>query len=688
MQAAARLAEGVYEVHDLAAITPFDRFPGRDVLLWFDGEGAQAFDRVGTNLAESFDPDVRAVKFLTPAAVRTPFAPKDAESLGWTWEQTRAWALTRVKVWTNGAFMEAVREFQGTPEPEVFPEPPEGAASILEPPDAPEGAAEEALASLTDAPLPEPPPEDDALQQSSVSGISGVSSVFHVDGEPWPVPMDLWDGAHLPDVDHNWLPGPIADYTLDQAALIGCDPVQMALNCMTIAAACIDERIGLQMMADSPRWTERARLWGAVVGDPSSRKGPALDAATGWFQHLAHELRTRQEAEIAEYALQAKIHEKRMAAYIAEAAKNAVAVKPPAPEKPMSKRLWTDDPTKEAIAGLLSNHARGKILIIKDELASWFGSFDAYSNGKGEKDKPDWLSSYEGKERWIDRARDGGQAIHVPRWSVGILGGIQPSVLAAIALKLGHDGMLQRFQIVISKSSTEGEERKPDGAALARWQRVLSNLLDLCPSDYPVRFSPEAQAFRSECSRWISKAMRSGVSPSLVAALGKWEGLFGRLCITAHCIHAADAGRPFPDPVVPLDTARQCWRYIHEMLWPHALQFYENSFDEGPRAPLKWAAGLILVRGWREVTTTKMLHNWSGYRRLNTPAMRREFWDWFVTAGWLRPNGGFGGSSGPTRFSVNPAVHDGRFEAQRARYDAERARMEETRPKLRSAGED
>lgn len=549
-------------------------------------------------------------------------------------------------------------------------------------PDVPDDAADVALASVLEA------------ERASV-----VFSIEH-DPDAWPAPADLWGGAHLPDVRPEWLPAPIAVYALDQSALIGNDPAQAAINCTTACAALIHEGIGLQMMAESERWVERARVWGAVVGDPSTKKGPALEAATGYLKHLAGLRRASDEAALTEFTHQTRLYENELQSYYRKARDQPGMQRPTAPERPASNRLWTDDTTKEKLAVILSSHARGKMTVIKDELAAWFGSFDAYGNGRSDKDRPDWLSAYEGKERYIDRVGEG-RSIHVPSWSVCILGGIQPSVLAGIAAKLGQDGMLQRFQLACSRPATEGEERRPDVAAVNRWQRVMANLLEMVPAgSQMVRFSPDAQAFRSETARWINKAMRSGLSAHVVAALGKWEGLFGRLVLTAHCINCADEGLPFPREQIPLSTAQQVWAYMVELLWPHALHFYDGVLnDQGldAKTPIRWLAGAHILQGKSEISTSELSREWSGYRHLKTPAQRKEFFDSLVTAGWIKPHPTRPGMdiSGkmPTRYVVNPAVHDGRFAEQQRMYAAERLRYKELMPgkmpnRFRDAGED
>ena len=51
----------------------------------------------------------------------------------------------------------------------------------------------------------------------------------------------------------------------------------------------------------------------------------------------------------------------------------------------------------EAIAPLLQANPRG-LLLSRDELAGWIGSFDRYTGGKGSADAAHWLSMHNGEE--------------------------------------------------------------------------------------------------------------------------------------------------------------------------------------------------------------------------------------------------------------------------------------------------
>lgn len=587
----------------------------------------------------------------------------------------------------------------------------QGGNASVEEPSSPSPAPE--LPARPDADAPQaaqddvgPPPTDwpeESLLAKPEQPERHSEAWIAPDAANWPKPHDFWGSTHLPDLSEDWLPAAVAPFALDQAALIGGDSAQMAINVPVLCAAAIREQIGLQMQPGNDRWIERARLWGAVVGDASTKKGPMQDAVLRHFMKKDIEIRKANEDALTRYEMDAKKYQFAESAWIKECVKNPSAYQPVAPERPLSERLWTDDATLQALGKILSHHARGKILIAKDELAAWFGSFDQFTNAK-DSDRANYLSSYEGKSKYIDRV-DGGRAMYLPTWSVAILGGIQPSAIARISSKLGEDGMLARFMVVVAQETGEGEERSQDRDAMIAWIRVVDNLIAMQPGPEPVRFDPDAQEYRRTVGQWIHKAMRSGMSSPIVSALGKWEGLFGRLVLTYHCIESAAAGLPQPRPEVSLDTCARAWGLMKNLLWPNMFHFYMAAMGGKENSDSMRLANFILARlhddgsavSQGRLTTTE-LAPWAHWRTMRNedPSGRRtqNLLDHMTQSGWISPI--LGSVSSITRkfsqYTVNPYLAD-RFADQAIYARAERAKwaalMPEKMPsKRREPGED
>lgn len=486
----------------------------------------------------------------------------------------------------------------------------------------------------------------------------------------WPDPVNVWDSAdtsRLAIVAPEMLPAAIAPYVFDQADRAGVDVNQVALNCYTACAAMIRAGIGLQMqedMGDGGRvWTEYAVLWAAVIGMFSEKKGVGLDVAVDYLKSTDTRQRMKEQQAWDSYEDEEKGYQSELKEYQRDIKKKPALERPTAPEKPPRSRLWTDDATLQAMAKLFTENPRGKVSVIKDELSGWFGAFDAFTAGKSDIDRPAFLSFYESKQRLIDRVGSGFYAID--RWGGCIIGGIQPDILAKVAAKLGGDGMLQRFQIITSRPARQVPRRPADTKATALWQKTQESLFQMEQRGNPVKLSKQAAEYMDDRVQWINKALNAGLTPSLAGAIGKWEGLFGRLMITSHCIHAASRGVTIPYPEVDLSTAQQAWAWMHGLLWPHAIHFYTSIADKGADdSHLILFGKYLLARP--ETTIIKpgyLPSEWTHYKRtLRTTFERKEFWQSAVNAGFVLPNEEYDRNLQIAKtYRVNPKLHDGRF---------------------------
>ena len=125
------------------------------------------------------------------------------------------------------------------------------------------------------------------------------------------------------------------------------------------------------------------------------------------------------EAELAHY-------EKALAEWKRD--KNTTGEPPTKPEAPQAERCIVSDTTVEALAPLLLANPRG-LLLARDELAGWIGSFDRYAGGKGGADAAHWLSMHNGESIVVDRKTGIPRTIYVPQAAVCVCGGIQPAIL-------------------------------------------------------------------------------------------------------------------------------------------------------------------------------------------------------------------------------------------------------------------
>lgn len=338
-------------------------------------------------------------------------------------------------------------------------------------------------------------------------------------GAIWPLIEDLGEGAGAP-----------ADY--------------VAISMLGVAASLIGGKRRVRPFA-SGDWSEPCILWVAAVGDPSSNKSPAIDAATGPLRGMEGDHADDHKSLLMSHealAQRAKMERKAWEKEVEDATKAAQPTpdlpdSAVLPDEPQRRRLLVQDSTPEAIAAILSGNPSGT-LHLRDELAGWLSSFDRYSPGGREF----WLEAYGGRHFTIDR-RGAAKALRIPFNGVSVLGGIQPEKLASCLLNGVDDGLVARFLWAWPEAVPYRRPRQiADTARLERIYRRLDGLqygadgkgdakaitLTLAPKagdifeawvrEHQAALSEAASLFKGFCGKLKGAVLRV----ALVAELLKW----------------------------------------------------------------------------------------------------------------------------------------------------------------------
>jgi hypothetical protein len=402
----------------------------------------------------------------------------------------------------------------------------------------------------------------------------------------------------VPKLDPLLVPKALRDWVVGTAAGLQVPLEFAAVPAIVAAAGVIGRQIGISMKQNEC-WIERAILWGALVGRPSTLKSPALRPAQRILAQLETNLRSGWESQTTEANLLREICEqerrlkKKEADNFLRAGKreSAIALLREAQEGNddlPEPRLVVNDATVEKLGELLNANPRG-LIQFRDELAGWLASLDREGR---DGDRGFWLECWNGQGPYTcDRIGRGTVRIDAP--AVSILGGIQPGKLAeyvrsAVKGGMGDDGLLQRFQMAVYPdvpASWRYTDQRPSAIAEASARAVYERLIQLDPIsagaevdasvDVPyLRFSPQAQELFVE---WYTKLMlrtRSGSEAGhMESHLAKYPALAGRLALVLHlCDH--DRG---PIQVEALAAALD-WC---EFLEPHARRIYSPAVDNG-----------------------------------------------------------------------------------------------------------
>jgi hypothetical protein len=469
-------------------------------------------------------------------------------------------------------------------------------------------------------------------------------------------PIDLWGKFPPPALPRGLLPKVIEDFAFIEAAQMGADPGGLAAAALCVCCAAIPDRIKLRVKRHGD-WSESARIWVAPIGDPSTKKSPIQNAAEKPLRELDHKLFRDFARRKAEY----------------DALSNKEKAKA---ERPKHVRLRLDDTTIEAAAEVLADSPNG-LLLSQDELAGWFGGMDRYG-GKG-KDRAFWLRGFNGGDYAVTRIGRG--AMYVPNLSICVLGGIQPEPIRKVVGDAADDGLIQRLCPIVLRPATLGLDDAPPSDAARAYGVLVEQLtrVELLPPGgfidcgngrgVHLVFEGGAQAIRRELEQRHLDLMSTEIfNRKLASHIGKYDGLFARLCVAFHTIdHAAGGGLP---QVITEDMARRVAAFMHRFLLPHAYAFYGGILDlSDDHDRLAAVAGYILAHGLENVSVRDVQRGDGTMRKLDRPEIERLMQQ-LESLGWVSQQPIAARSNASPTWAVNSEVH--RLFGQRGSEEAER----------------
>jgi len=345
------------------------------------------------------------------------------------------------------------------------------------------------------------------------------------------------------------LPEPLQSYIRQGARALGCDPAYVALPLLSAVGSAIGNTRRIQLKRT---WSEPAIVWTAVVGESGTVKSPALDLAL-------HHVRRVQDLELRRHGEAMQLHETEQMTYDRDVAawkRSKRSNDPPIkPEEPKARRLICGDATVESLAVLLEDNPRG-LLLARDELSGWVGSFDQYSKGKG-ADAAHWLSMWSGGQLLVDRKTGDRRMIHVPRAAVSITGTIQPQILQRV-LGLEHfeNGMAARLLVAKpprrAKRWTEAEVAQDVedrvGKMFDRLHSLVANTTaDGFQSPVLATLTPEAKdVWVNFCNAHAEE--QAALTGHMAAAWAKLEAYCARFALLIHFVRWADHDPTLNDP--------------------------------------------------------------------------------------------------------------------------------------------
>ncbi len=333
------------------------------------------------------------------------------------------------------------------------------------------------------------------------------------------------------------LPQPVRGFVAAGAKAIGCDPSYIALPILTVLAAAGGNTRRIELKRG---WTAPLIIWAAIVGESGTAKTPA-------FKLAMRAIRERQQAALELHSEAMRRYEADLARYEKSHAEwkrktRSTAEPPEKPEPPQADRCIVSDTTVEALAPLLLANPRG-LLLARDELAGWIGSFDRYSGGTGGADAAHWLSMHNGETIIVDRKTGTPRTILVPQAAVCVCGGIQPAILhRALGIQHRESGLAARLLLACPPRMVKHwTEADIDPAAEAEIARLIDRLFGLEPTvgddgrlhAVVLGLTPEAkEAWKTYYNSHARE--QTDLTGELSAAWSKLEEYAARLALVVH----------------------------------------------------------------------------------------------------------------------------------------------------------
>ncbi|TXL78257.1 DUF3987 domain-containing protein [Vineibacter terrae] len=499
----------------------------------------------------------------------------------------------------------------------------------------------------------------------------------------WPPPVPI--EAELRSVkpfDPRMLPEPLDGWVVDEAKRMACPPDFIAAAVLVALGSIVGARCAVNPKQNDS-WQIVPNIWGAIVGDPASKKSPAMSTAFAPLNPLMEAERQMHEDALLKYRADKDIHDAKiedMKARIKKAAagksdsedmdacKRALeALYKHAPRRPPLHRYKTDDTTIEK-AGELQQDQAG-LLVKRDELTGWFASMDRSGH---EADRPFWNESWNGNQSY-DVDRIGRGHISIPNLCLSIFGGIQPDKLTMYLSRtvdaLENDGLLQRFQMLVYPDPVpdrgKWRDLPPDKAKRDAAFAVFEKLATFEPLAWGAKPAGDLHRFPFFCFDeggqkvfigWFEvlySRIDNEEEPLIQQHLAKYTKLCASLALSFFLVRKAAGAEA--ELIEREDVVRAvAWC---EFLEDHARRCYGLVLDRGQRAAQTLAKRLEQGKLADGFTAYDVRHQ--GWRGLKADSEAQAALNYLEGAHWLRAKATAPGPDGgrPTvRYRINPAI--------------------------------
>lgn len=507
--------------------------------------------------------------------------------------------------------------------------------------------------------------------------LDALNLEFTADIE-WPDPEEVSRPlAEVPRLNANMLPKAIRRRVYDIAYRMQCPVDFVATPLLVTLGSIIGSRCAVRPK-QRDNWTEYPNIWGAVIAPPGHLKTPAVSEALRVFHPL--ERRAQEEHDIAmlQYVAESFAREMHLKALHKQVGKQAdkgaaAAFGDPVYQRmaelkkgiePSVKRYRTNDATVEKLAELCVANPQG-LLVIRDELVGLLASLVKEGH---EGDRAFYLEGWNGNATFR-QDRIGRGSIVVERLCLSVFGTIQPMRLQAFMYGidgLQHDGLLQRFQVMVYPDSTTQRkiiDQLPDQIAEDALEALAGKLaymdfeaMGAAPGEGRTasfyRFDVTAQETFYSWLTQLEAKIDGEDSPLVAEHLSKYRKLVPAIALIFHLVAIAETGRG--KKAIEISDLHRAIKWA-DYLEAHARRIFGQATDirlVAARALQQKIKVGALQSGFTERDVYR-----AGWTHLNDPELARVACQELVAAGWIRQiREKHATKPGSPKYEINPKL--------------------------------
>jgi hypothetical protein len=440
------------------------------------------------------------------------------------------------------------------------------------------------------------------------------------------------------------LPSPLREYVEHGSRALRCDPAYLALPGLAVCAGLIGDSRAIRLR---PTWTEPCVVWATPVSGSGTMKSPGFKLVVNPLWVVQRRLRRAYQQQMKDYQRALK-----------QSGGDDEGL-----EKPVRRQLVVSDTTIEALTALLEDSGRG-VLLAREELSGWLGSFARYKSQRGSSDLPNWLELHGAGTISYERKTGDRPSVFLPRALASVTGTIQPEVLAgALANRdLVNSGLLARMLLAMpDRQKKVWSEEAIDPDVEQAYLRLIDALQGLEGDSGPegqaephvLRLSPEGrEAFIAFYREWAEA--QAEVEGEMATALAKLEAAAGRLALVHHVVTHAGLDQDDHCPVGPVSVkagATLCRWLAYE-----ARRIYAVLAESEEQRAVRRLVEFIRARGG-SITTRALQH--SNSRKYLSSDEAEAALEALAQAGlgrWLDPPAGPKGGQAARAFVLQPTA--------------------------------